>query len=973
MAPPVAFNFDGEVAIVTGAGSRMPGEIGNGRATAILLARQGCKVALVDFNVEWAQETKRMIDEEGGISEVIQADVTDEESCKNAIAKTVASFGSVNILVNIGMDGSITFLQLWNFHTNAKVLVVGVGGAMGDATKIDMDAWDRDFRINVTSMVLMSRHAIPEMRKNGRGSIVNMSSVSGLLGGNPSLLYPTTKGAIIQMTRAMAAQHGAENIRVNCVCPGMVFTPMVRGRGMTDDMRQARINQNLMKQEGTGWDVGYGILFLCSKEAKWITGLIMPIDGGTTAGKADRPALKADVLAEINTQIPNGTNPRTRKRRRAAPTRSSSATFQHAERLPDSIQNGPRRNCGSTNAYDDPTGAQMPLPSWPHSHPMVLSGMTVPENLPNGGQTDDLQDANRAVHHIPDERSNSVSLHHIASRDSDITTDPPHEIVTVTRQRTESPTYIGRAYYIGGDTAIDERSARSYTPSRTGGLSDTEEKILELCGSFNVPPKSTRQILMETFMQYCYPWMPTLSQSELHQGSDKFQSLLLMQSMFVAASRISPTPGVVSYASSEQFYQRAKALFWAGHENNPLTVIKAITMLHWYNPDGPAYVSYDASEFWLKMGVGLAYQIGLHKESPQGPHRAIRRRIWWSLAVRDSLISVSHGRPRASHLRGRKELFAAVYGGVWRPPCLDDFPESRAQGELFIPYVEICCLLGDLVECCSRRRMCNTQRLHVETVLFRWTRTLPSNLSLSPKQPHTKTYDLLAHNFNARQLHVPYFICLIILARPTAASGEVSSVPVLAASFVAGIYEYFLARDQVKFLSPVFTNFCLVASIVLLSVRPFPDLWDAIQPDLEVMQKCLDELSKRWRSAIGASKALQKAIDIRKAHLPSEGSSLRRPTSAQLALFEGFSVDLCRIWPVYEPQMVLHDTGNSAQRNVESQGNPGEVFKPFSDQDTIPMAEIGFATEGGEQNFMNLEFGGIGEWFMNDWDMTGSR
>ncbi|KFY57870.1 hypothetical protein V496_06321 [Pseudogymnoascus sp. VKM F-4515 (FW-2607)] len=960
MAPPVAFNFDGEVAIVTGAGSRMPGEIGNGRATAILLARQGCKVALVDFNVEWAQETKRMIDEEGGISEVIQADVTDEESCKNAIAKTVASFGSVNILVNI----------------------VGVGGAMGDATKIDMDAWDRDFRINVTSMVLMSRHAIPEMRKNGRGSIVNMSSVSGLLGGNPSLLYPTTKGAIIQMTRAMAAQHGAENIRVNCVCPGMVFTPMVRGRGMTDDMRQARINQNLMKQEGTGWDVGYGILFLCSKEAKWITGLIMPIDGGTTAGKADRPALKADVLAEINTQIPNGTKllteqgpcqscsslrieciPRTRKRRRAAPTRSSSATFQHAERLPDSIQNGPRRNCGSTNAYDDPTGAQMPLPSWPHSHPMVLSGMTVPENLPNGGQTDDLQDANRAVHHIPDERSNSVSLHHIASRDSDITTDPPHEIVTVTRQRTESPTYIGRAYYIGGDTAIDERSARSYTPSRTGGLSDTEEKILELCGSFNVPPKSTRQILMETFMQYCYPWMPTLSQSELHQGSDKFQSLLLMQSMFVAASRISPTPGVVSYASSEQFYQRAKALFWAGHENNPLTVIKAITMLHWYNPDGPAYVSYDASEFWLKMGVGLAYQIGLHKESPQGPHRAIRRRIWWSLAVRDSLISVSHGRPRAINMDDCETS----------PPCLDDFPESRAQGELFIPYVEICCLLGDLVECCSRRRMCNTQRLHVETVLFRWTRTLPSNLSLSPKQPHTKTYDLLAHNFNARQLHVPYFICLIILARPTAASGEVSSVPVLAASFVAGIYEYFLARDQVKFLSPVFTNFCLVASIVLLSVRPFPDLWDAIQPDLEVMQKCLDELSKRWRSAIGASKALQKAIDIRKAHLPSEGSSLRRPTSAQLALFEGFSVDLCRIWPVYEPQMVLHDTGNSAQRNVESQGNPGEVFKPFSDQDTIPMAEIGFATEGGEQNFMNLEFGGIGEWFMNDWDMTGSR
>lgn len=81
---------------------------------------------------------------------------------------------------------------------------------------------------------------------------------SVVLGGNPSLLYPTTKGAIIQMTRAMAAHHGQENIRVNCVCPGMVYTPMTRGRGMTDEMRQARINQNLMKAEGTGWDVGYG-------------------------------------------------------------------------------------------------------------------------------------------------------------------------------------------------------------------------------------------------------------------------------------------------------------------------------------------------------------------------------------------------------------------------------------------------------------------------------------------------------------------------------------------------------------------------------------------------------------------------------------------------------------------------------------------------------------------------------------------
>jgi NAD(P)-dependent dehydrogenase (short-subunit alcohol dehydrogenase family) len=200
---------------------------------------------------------------------------------------------------------------------------------MGDATAVNMDHWDRDMRINLTSMVLMARHTIPEMRKNGQGVIVNMSSVSGrkicpsqcqnicigtkilmrttnyfshqVLGGNPNLLYPTTKGAIIQMTRAMAAHHGPENIRVNCVCPGMVFTPMVSGRGVTPELRQERIKQNMLKKEGNGWDVGYGmcpvprvldrqrlkswraaILFLCSKEARWITGLIMPVDGGVS-------------------------------------------------------------------------------------------------------------------------------------------------------------------------------------------------------------------------------------------------------------------------------------------------------------------------------------------------------------------------------------------------------------------------------------------------------------------------------------------------------------------------------------------------------------------------------------------------------------------------------------------------------------------------------------------------------------------
>ncbi|KAI8226750.1 hypothetical protein K4K54_003601 [Colletotrichum sp. SAR 10_86] len=165
MVPPRAFDFAGDVAIVTGAGSRMDGEIGNGRAAAILLARHGAKVALLDLNEDWARETKRMIDEEGGTSEVIQTDVSKEDSCRDAVSKTVELFGAVHILVNN----------------------VGVGGAIGNATNINLEAWERDFRINVTSMVMMSRYAIPEMRKQGRGSIINISSTTAGRSDRPAL------------------------------------------------------------------------------------------------------------------------------------------------------------------------------------------------------------------------------------------------------------------------------------------------------------------------------------------------------------------------------------------------------------------------------------------------------------------------------------------------------------------------------------------------------------------------------------------------------------------------------------------------------------------------------------------------------------------------------------------------------------------------------------------------------------------
>jgi NAD(P)-dependent dehydrogenase (short-subunit alcohol dehydrogenase family) len=250
-----------KIAIVTGAGSRGDG-IGNGRAAAILLAREGARVALLDAIKEWAEATKAMIDAEGGTSMVVVADVADQVSSAASVKATVDAWGRLDILVNN----------------------VGIGGPIGNAVDVDIAAWDAAMRVNVTSMMLMAKHAIPEMRKRGAGAIVNIASIDGLRGGNPSLFYSTSKGAVVNMTRSMAAHHGPEGIRVNCIAPGYVYTPMVYARGMEPELREARRKNTLLHTEGTGWDVGNGVVYLASDQSAWVSGIILSIDAGSMAG-----------------------------------------------------------------------------------------------------------------------------------------------------------------------------------------------------------------------------------------------------------------------------------------------------------------------------------------------------------------------------------------------------------------------------------------------------------------------------------------------------------------------------------------------------------------------------------------------------------------------------------------------------------------------------------------------------------------
>lgn len=261
MSEGLDLGLEGRVAIVTGAGSQGEG-IGNGAAAAIMLARAGARVGLIDIAADNVTTTLEEIVTGGGDGFLVEGDVSDDGDAQRAVADIRSHFGSISILINN----------------------VGVAGPPGTAFDVDLERWDAGMGVNVKSMVQMTRGVLPDMVEAGRGSIVNIASVAGLQGGHPALLYATSKGAIVQMTRAMAAHHGQDGVRVNCVAPGMVFTPMVAARGMSEEIRASRRRRSLLQTEGSGWDVGAAVLFLSSEMAKWITGVILPVDAGYTSG-----------------------------------------------------------------------------------------------------------------------------------------------------------------------------------------------------------------------------------------------------------------------------------------------------------------------------------------------------------------------------------------------------------------------------------------------------------------------------------------------------------------------------------------------------------------------------------------------------------------------------------------------------------------------------------------------------------------
>lgn len=257
-----------KVAIVFGAGQTAGPNMGNGRASAIGYAREGASVACVDLDLAGAEETRRMIEAEGGVALALQADVTREQDCQQAVAACVAAFGAIDIL-----------------HNN-------VGGADEDAldpAALSEAMIDRTMALNFKSVVFASKAVLPAMRERKSGCIINISSMAAVCSGQP-VMYGTTKLALNGLTQQMAMAYAEDGVRVNTIMPGLLDTPVavegVARRFNVDaeavrQQRDARVP--LRHKQGTAWDVANAAVFLASDEAGFITGVVLPVDGGQTA------------------------------------------------------------------------------------------------------------------------------------------------------------------------------------------------------------------------------------------------------------------------------------------------------------------------------------------------------------------------------------------------------------------------------------------------------------------------------------------------------------------------------------------------------------------------------------------------------------------------------------------------------------------------------------------------------------------
>ncbi len=260
----MADRLNGKIAIVTGAGSIGEGW-GNGKAAAVLFAREGAQIFAVDIDADAVAETAEIIAGEGLVCATHVCDVADEEPVRTMVEACMVEHGRIDVL-----------------HNNVGIY------AYGGPVEVETERFDRVMAVNVRSMFLTAKYVLPVMEAQSGGAIVNVSSVAGIRAGRASVAYNTSKGAVNQLTQNIAVDYAAKGIRANAVLPGLIDTPMivhgmagaVAAAGGIDQWLEKRHSQSPTKRMGNAWDVAYAALFLASDEAKYVNGHMLVVDGG---------------------------------------------------------------------------------------------------------------------------------------------------------------------------------------------------------------------------------------------------------------------------------------------------------------------------------------------------------------------------------------------------------------------------------------------------------------------------------------------------------------------------------------------------------------------------------------------------------------------------------------------------------------------------------------------------------------------
>jgi NAD(P)-dependent dehydrogenase (short-subunit alcohol dehydrogenase family) len=266
--------LDGKVALIMGGGANgppNPGEplsIGNGRATAMLCAREGAAVMVADRDAALANQTASAIRDEEGRADAVAADVSREDDCRHAVEEAVRRFGALHLLVNnVG---------------------IAIGRSLLNTT---IDEFNTMYEVNLRGHFLTMRFAVPEIIKAGGGAIVNISSVAAILAGS-GIAYESTKAALLGLSRSVAVRYARDGVRCNTILPGLINSSMVR-REIGD--REARVAPRIpLGRQGTPWEVAKAVVFLLSDDASYITGTTLIVDGGITAGEGMRRSREAE-------------------------------------------------------------------------------------------------------------------------------------------------------------------------------------------------------------------------------------------------------------------------------------------------------------------------------------------------------------------------------------------------------------------------------------------------------------------------------------------------------------------------------------------------------------------------------------------------------------------------------------------------------------------------------------------------------